>query len=121
MACFEWKADLSGTCGLNLYEGEHADVNYTVSSLILDDDELLDMLMPALQVVSSEVGCCADGKPLDALQVGVVRTLLIGNALPLPLHMKVIMGHERTMAGELSRLRFLTHVKSTCDLKPDSI
>jgi hypothetical protein len=89
------KEDLSGTCGLNLYEGEYTDTNYVLSRFILDSDELLDAMVAVLQVVSSDVSCSAHSKALDTVQVGEFRTFLIEDALPVSFHMEVIEGHQR--------------------------
>src|SRR3982751_4263124 len=93
-AGFLVEVDLSGTCGLNLYDGEHADPNDVLPMLILDNHELLETMEPVLQVLSGKIGCCAHSELLNSLQVGKFRTFLIEYTLAIPFHMEVIAGHQ---------------------------
>ena len=64
------KAHLSGTCPLNLHDRRQTDTNDFESRIILNNDELFDVWMAALQIIRGEIGGCPHRMRFSALPIG---------------------------------------------------
>ena len=78
---------------MNLNEGKNAHADYILTRRIFDDDELLDALKAALQIMCCEVCGCSHSSLLNALQIREVTAFKIEDALTLALYVKEVMGH----------------------------
>jgi hypothetical protein len=93
---------------LDLHKGENTDANYVLTKPILDNDELLDVLKAALQIVGGEIGGCSHCSLLNALQVREFAAFVIEDAITVALYVKKVMGHGAP-PSQTSIVRSLTH------------